>query len=295
MTQIRVALLSDIHGMLPSLDQALDEILTDPPDEIIVAGDFVGGPQSHEVIARLRALNAHFILGNGEVRILQMYNRDAPEAWWTHRQYDLTKWVFQHLTEDDFQFIASLPEQRSLQFGDADPIRVVHGTPWSVVQLMYPDEDPDLLAEALAFIDEKILVLGHIHQPGIYYMDGKLAVNPGALANNLNGKPQVSYATLTWEGDQWQPEIHVLAPDYEAIHACFVGTGFWEAAYPFSRAILESIHTGEDVPLAFLRAAAEHVRAAGLDEFDVVPDELWLAVGSNFPWKMDFNLEGNLG
>ncbi len=60
MTPFRVALLSDIHGMLPSLDRILEEILLDPPDEIIVSGDFVGGPQSHEVIARLRDLGRAF-------------------------------------------------------------------------------------------------------------------------------------------------------------------------------------------------------------------------------------------
>ncbi len=291
MTPIRIALFSDIHGMLPSLDQALNEMLTDPPDEIIVAGDFVGGPQSHETIARLRELNAHFILGNGEVRILEMYDGKAPKAWWTHRQFDLTHWVYQNLTEDDFQFIATLPEQRSLQFGDADPIRVVHGTPWSVVQLLYPDENPALLADALAYIEEKVLVLGHIHQPGIYKVNGKLAVNPGALSNNLIGMSQISYATLTWDGDRWQPEIHILAPDYTTIHTCFLETGFWDATYPFSRAILESIHTGEDVPLAFLAAASELGRAAGLEETDVVPDEIWLAAGEAYPWKMNFDLE----
>ncbi len=295
MTPFRIALLSDIHGMLPSLDRILEEILLDPPDEIIVSGDFVGGPQSHEVIARLRELDAHFVLGNGEVRMLEMHDGKAPEAWWTHRQYDLTHWVYQHLTEEDFQFLADIPEQLSLQFGDADPIRVVHGTPWSVIQLLYPDEDPDLLKESLAAIDENILVLGHIHQPGIHRVDGKVAVNPGALANNLNGKSQISYGTLTWHDGCWQPEIYTFTPDYEAIHACFVETGFWKAVYPFSRAILESIHTGEDVPLAFLTAAYENANKAGLDGVEVVPDEIWLSTEANFPWKMDLNLEENDG
>jgi len=288
MTPYRIAILSDIHGILTSLNTALDEILRDPPDEIVVSGDFVGGPQSHEVLARLRELNARFILGNGEIRILQMRERTAPPEWWTHRQFDLSRFVFERLTEDDLTFIATLPEQLHLAYNGADPIRVVHATPWSATELLYPDRNPALLAQALGAIEEKVLILGHIHQPGIYRLDGKLAVNAGALSNNLTGQSQISYASLDWSGEGWQPALHILKPDLAGIKASFIETGFYEAAYPFSRAFLESIYTGEDVPQNLLTAAFEQAAAAGLEEIDIIPDDHWLAAGENYPWKMEF-------
>ncbi|QRN82734.1 metallophosphoesterase family protein [Chloroflexota bacterium] len=288
MTSHRIVILSDIHGILASLNTALGEILRDPPDEIIVSGDFVGGPQSHETLTRLRELNCHFILGNGEIRMLQMHNRTAPEAWWTYRQFDLGRFIFNQLTEDDLTFISTLPEQLHLKFNGADPIRVVHATPWSTSQLMYPDRDPDLLQRALDAIEEQVLILGHIHQPGIYRVNGKLAVNAGALSNNLMGRSQISYASLEWEGDAWQPTIHTLQPDYEAIKSSFVETGFYEAAYPFSRAFWESIQTGEDTPYFLIESAFNRAKAASLAEIDFVPDEHWLAAGEEFPWKLDF-------
>ena len=288
MTPHRIVILSDIHGILASLNTALDEILCDPPDEIIVSGDFVGGPQSHETLARLRELDCHFILGNGEIRMLQMYEGTAPEAWWTYRQFDLGRYVFNQLTEKDLTFISGLPEQLRLALDGTDPIRVVHATPWSPVQLMYPDQHPQLLQQALEAIEEKVLVMGHIHQPGIYHVNGKLAVNAGALSNNLVGKSQISYASLTWDGEAWQPEIHTLQPDYKAIQNSFKETGFYEAAYPFSRAFLESLHTGEDTPYLLIKAAFERAAAAGLADIDYVPDEHWLAAGEEFTWKMTF-------
>ena len=284
----RIVILSDIHGILASLNTALDEILRDPPDEIIVSGDFVGGPQSHETLARLRELNCHIILGNGEVRMLQMHHRTAPEAWWTLRQFDLGRFVFNQLTEDDLNFIDTLPEQLQLTFNDADPIRVVHATPWSTTQLMYPDRHPDLLQRALDEVEEKVLILGHIHQPGIYHVNGKLAVNAGALSNNLSGKSQISYASLAWDGDAWQPTIHTLQPDYEAIKTSFVETGFFDVAYPFSRAFWESIQTGEDTPFFLIESAFQRAEAAGLKDLEFVPDEHWLAAGEEFPWKVKF-------
>ena len=288
MTSYRIAVLSDIHGILPSLNTALDEILCDPPDEIIVSGDFVGGPQSHEVLTRLRDLNAHFVLGNGEIRILQLHRKTAPPEWWTHRQFDLSRFVLNQLTAEDLAFISSLPEQLHLTYDGADPIRVVHATPWSIVQLLYPTQNPALLSQALEAIEEKVLILGHIHQPGIYRVDDKLAVNAGALSNNLTGHSQISYATLAWDGEGWQPEIHIQEPDLAGIKASFIETGFYEAAYPFSRAFLESIHTGEDVPHNLLVTAFERAEAAGLKDIDIVPDEYWLATGENYPWKMEF-------
>lgn len=288
MTPHRIVILSDIHGILVSLNTALDEILRDPPDEIIISGDFVGGPQSHETLARLRALNCHFILGNGEIRMLQMHAGTAPEEWWTYRQFDLGRFVFNQLTEEDRTFISTLPEQLHLAYNRADSIRVVHATPWSATQLMYPEQHPEMLQQAMAAIEEQVLILGHIHQPGIYRVNGKLAVNAGALSNNLAGKSQISYASLVWDGEAWQPSIHSLQPDYQAIHTSFRETGFYEAAYPFSRAFLESIHTGEDTPFYLIQSAFERAAAAGLVDINYVPDEHWLAAGEEFPWKLDF-------
>lgn len=288
MTAHRIVVLSDIHGILASLNTVLDEILRNPPDEIIVSGDFVGGPQSHEVLTRLRELNSHFILGNGEIRMLQMHEGTAPEEWWTYRQFDLGRFVFNQLTEEDLNFIATLPEQLHLVFNGAEPIRVVHAAPWSATQLIYPDRHPELLQQALEAIEENVLILGHIHQPGIYHVNGKLAVNAGALSNNLTGKSQISYASLAWDGGAWQPTIHTLQPDYDAITASFRETGFYEAAYPFSRAFLESIHTGEDTPFYLIESAFRHAAATGLVDIDYVPDEHWLAAGEEFPWKLEF-------
>ncbi len=103
---------------------------------------------------------------------------------------------------------------------------------------MYPDRDPDLLQRALDAIEEQVLILGHIHQPGIYLRGWQAGCECGALSNNLMGKSQISYASLVWDGEAWQPTIHTLQPNYEAIKTSFVETGFYDAAYPFSRAFL---------------------------------------------------------
>ena len=51
-----VAVISDIHGVLPALDTVLAEPLVKRADMIIVLGDIAAGPQPNEVIDRLLAL-----------------------------------------------------------------------------------------------------------------------------------------------------------------------------------------------------------------------------------------------
>ena len=50
----RLAVLADIHAIMPVLDQALAEIEQLGVEGIIVAGDMLAGPNPVEVLQRLR-------------------------------------------------------------------------------------------------------------------------------------------------------------------------------------------------------------------------------------------------
>jgi predicted phosphodiesterase len=283
-----IAILADIHGTLPPLEAVLAELCANPPDEIVVAGDFLGGPQPREVLARLQSLDCRFILGNGEINMLEMHRGTAPSEWWTHRQFDLSRWVYYRLDEGDFNFLEGLAEQRVLAPEGRAALRVVHGSPWDVTHLIFPDKNPEDLSRALAMVPEEVLVFAHNHLPGIFCRDGKLAVNPGSVGNNLNGDPRASYATLTWDGTAWYPELHFVAFDPDEVIKVFRRTGFLAANRPLARACLESILTAENTALDYILFASQKARKAGLDGFRAIPDDIWLAAESDFAWQYDF-------
>ena len=283
----RLAVIADIHGMLPSLETVLAEIMADPPDAIIVAGDIVGGSHPHQTLALLREYNCRMILGNGEANMLRMYRGTAPSAWWTARQFDLGRWVYQQLEKEDFEFLAGLPEQWTTEIEGTDPIRVIHGSPWDINKLMLPEKEPNIICKALETIHENFLIFGHTHKPGVYRHNDKLAVNPGALSNNLIGKPQISYAALVWDGQTWEPTIHTFKPDFDKIKQSFITTGFLEATRPLGRAFLESIFTGDNTTDAFILHAVDLAHKAGLAEFKPVPDEFWLQAAESYPWQLE--------
>ena len=288
MRSSKVAIIADIHGILPSLKAVLTDIQSDPPDEIIVAGDFLGGPQPQQVLDVLRGMGCKFILGNGELNMLKMHQGTAPEEWWTHRQFDLGRWIYRQLNKAALNFIAELPLQYVVHPNGCQPMRIVHGAPWDVYKLVFPRDDPNVLLRALRMIPEQVLVFAHNHLPDVIYLDGKLAVNPGSVSNNLNGDTRASYATLTFHDSVWQPRLHYVPYDLNEVVDVFMQTGFMQANGPLARAFLESILTGTNTAMDYINFAFQRAQKAGYGNLAAVPDEIWLSAEDSFPWQCNF-------
>jgi predicted phosphodiesterase len=60
-----VAVLSDVHGVLPMLDAVLAEPAVAEADLIVVTGDHASGPQPAEVLDRLIELGDRAVLVRG--------------------------------------------------------------------------------------------------------------------------------------------------------------------------------------------------------------------------------------
>lgn len=68
---MRIALISDIHGNLISLEAVLADIDREEADQIICLGDVATiGPQPREVVAKLKASGLTGITGNHESYLL---------------------------------------------------------------------------------------------------------------------------------------------------------------------------------------------------------------------------------
>jgi len=287
MASYRLIVIADIHGIMPSLEAVMADFQGVSADAIMVAGDFLGGPQPRETLDLLDSLDPLYLLGNGEAYMLKMHRGTAPDVWWTHRQFDLARWVYDHLDESDFAFLESLPEHWVIHPEGTQPLRVIHGAPWDVNKLVFPHKEPEVFERALKAIPEDVLVFAHTHLPEILRRHGKLAVNPGSVSNNLNGDPRATYATLTWGGEAWQPELHAVDYDLQDVVKAFRETGFLEAARPLSRGFLESILTGENTGADFIEHAFIEAEKVVFRNLNAVPDEIWLGAESTYPWKFD--------
>jgi len=299
----RLAVLADVHGNLPALEAVLADAQQHDVDGIIVAGDLVGGgPHSVEVIRLLRSLRAWMIRGNSENYFLDYDSGKSPDGWYTSYQWAVMRWSYHSLDRETLDFIASLPEQRVITLDGTAPIRVVHGSLQSPSGRIFPDRDPaklrwfreaGLLAlnldpagldVALSQLDEPVLVCGHTHIPWKQEQDGRLAFNPGAVCNPLDGDTRAQYALLTWQDGRWQVEHRAVAYNLDQIRAAFRESGLLAEGGAFARACLLGIETGQNVAGHFVSHVNELAAEAGFEDCAVVPDGIWARAVVTFDW-----------
>ena len=272
---MRLAVLSDIHAILPPLQAVLPEIKARQVDGIIVAGDMLAGPNPVEVLRLLRELDCWMIRGNQENYLLRFYNANAPDWWYTCRQWSFMRWNFQQLDQESLEFIASLPEQRSLSLPGTDPIRVVHGSPRDASELVFPEKDLPLLDLSLSLVPEPVLIFGHTHLSWQMRRAGRLGLNPGALSGNFTSKSCGGYAILDWDKDHWQAELCEVHFDVSLIRKSFEESGLFQAAGAISTYWLQSIETGIDILPRFIDYAFQMAHEAGYPQTPYVPDHIW--------------------
>ena len=282
---MRLAVLSDVHGNLPALEAVLGDMQRDAPDGLIVAGDLTGGPHTRQTLALLTAARAHMIRGNGASLLLEYAAGDGPAAWREALQFDMLRWDYRHAGAETLELLRSLPDERTVGLPGTPPIRVVHGSPRHPAESIYPERDPALLALSLGMTAEPVLICGHTHEPWSRVLDGKLALNPGAVCGPLNGFVGAQYALLSWDGTHWAVEHRAVLYDVGRVRTAFAESGLLDEGGALARAFLRSIETGRDAALAFLSHAYSLAEAAGHVDCEFVPDAAWQRAAATFAWE----------
>jgi putative phosphoesterase len=284
---MRLAVLADIHGLLPALEAVLEEIGRIGVDGYIVAGDLTIGPQPIETLHRLQSLQGWMIRGNNEEYLIRLDNGNAPTGWRTSRQWGPVQWAYQRIDRPSMAFIQGLPEQQVITIQGFDPLRIVHGSPRNVYEQVFPDRDPEILELALAQTIEPVLIFGHTHLPWKLARDGRLAFNPGAVCGPLNGDPRPQYALLSWEEDHWEVEHRRVEFDFEQVRAAFEQSGYLEEGGAMVRAVLRSIETGKDYGRDFVKSAYQMSAIAGYADCEFVPDDIWEMTAASYDWNKE--------
>ncbi|MGA3399818.1 MAG: YfcE family phosphodiesterase [Acetobacteraceae bacterium] len=159
---MKLGIVSDIHGNLVGLQKAL--AVMGPVDELLCLGDSIYQFRfANEVIALLKAVGAHMILGNHEEVFLSEAGTQARE---------------QHGVDRDLvAFVADQPHRRMLTYG-GKTVLMIHSTPWEPRgEYIYPhNEKLALFAEAGA----DFVLYGHTHAEVVRRIGGVVVVNPGS-------------------------------------------------------------------------------------------------------------------
>jgi predicted phosphodiesterase len=225
----QVAVLSDVHGVLPVLEAVLAEPDVERADLVVVTGDHAAGPQPVEVLERLMALGDRAVLvrGNADrelVALARGLEVDVPD--------EVSRWAAARLTERHVALLDGLPHPVTVDVDGFGPVLFCHGTPRDDEEVVLVDTRLERWAEAFAGLadDVRTVVCGHTHMPFVRLVDRRLVVNPGSVGMPY-GRPGGSWALLR----DGQVSLRHTAVDVDAaVEAVVAGS-----TYPDARAFAD--------------------------------------------------------
>ena len=175
---MRVALISDVHGNDVAFEAVAKDVERLACDRVLCLGDLVqGGPQPADVLARLAALGASCVLGNGDAFLLQV-PVSSPEPV-TEVHLAVREWTLSRLAPPDLEAIRRFPPTLELDL-DGTRALLFHGSPRSYDDVLLPDSEEAAL-DPYRGTAADLLAGGHTHTQWTRLVDGGLYVNPGSV------------------------------------------------------------------------------------------------------------------
>ncbi|MYR44136.1 metallophosphoesterase family protein [Streptomyces sp. SID5910] len=176
----RVAVLSDIHGVLPALEAVLAEPEVAAAERIVLTGDITAGPQPREVVELLRGLGERVLwVGGNADRELVEYRRGERDG----IPDPIGPYAAECLTDEQVRFLAGLPASLTLGVRGHGRVLFCHATPRDDEEVVLVDSRLDRWTEVFAGLpdDVRTVVCGHTHMPYVRLAHGRLVVNPGSV------------------------------------------------------------------------------------------------------------------
>ncbi|MBX3082773.1 MAG: metallophosphoesterase family protein [Anaerolineae bacterium] len=237
----RLAILADIHGNLPALEAVLADLAQFKVDQVVVAGDVINwGPFSPQVMQRVISEGWAVLRGNNELYLLDYETPRAPSHW---RFYTMPPFLHRQLSDRQVAMLAIWPDSLTLRFRDAPTVRVVHGTPRSHFEPIYPISTDVEIATMLAGVEETTFVCGHTHLPLDRQVGRWHVLNPGTVGVPLDGSPEARYMLLDGDERGWRATFRQVRYDNSPLFAEFERLHFVEAVGVIGQLVIEEFRT----------------------------------------------------
>jgi len=226
----QIAVLADVHGVLPALEAVLAERDVLAADVIVLAGDIASGPQPVETLDVLTELGDRvvWVRGNADRELVEMargqYDKEPPDA--------VSPWAAEQLRADQVELLAGLPT--TVTIGDA---LFCHATPRDDEEMVLVDSPISRWVTVFTGLpdDVRTVVCGHTHMPFARHVDRRLVVNAGSVGMPY-GAPGPSWALLTPDGVQLRraPLDAAKAAERIVAESTYPGREEWVAEYLLS-------------------------------------------------------------
>lgn len=215
---MRVAALYDIHGNLPALEAALQDVHAADVDLVVIGGDAVLGPMPRETLECLLAtpLPIQFIQGNCEREMLtQLAGGDPTSVPPAFRE--IMRWVGDQLLPEHRQVIASWPVGLQVEIPGLGDVLFCHATPRSDTECFTRHTPEDRLRPVFEGLDVSAVICGHTHMQFDRVIGRMRVINAGSVGMPF-GEPG-AYWLLLGPGVQHRQTTFDLARAADRIRA----------------------------------------------------------------------------
>jgi putative phosphoesterase len=175
-----VAVLSDIHGVLPALDAVLAEPAIQAASRIVLTGDIAAGPQPVQVLDRLLGLGDRviWVRGNADRELVELARGEVTDV-----GDPIAPWAAKQLSTDHVDWLAGLPHAVTVEVGCFGEVVFCHATPRDDCEVVVVDSRLERWAEVLADLPDQVrtVVCGHTHMPFTRLANTRQIINPGSV------------------------------------------------------------------------------------------------------------------
>jgi len=238
-----VAVLSDVHGVLPVLDAVLAEPDVEAAELIVITGDHAAGPMPVPVLDRLTGLGdrCRLVRGNADRELVAIRNGD----WSEHPE---SRWAAEQLRPDQVRLLAELPHPVHLAVEGFGSVVFCHGTPRDDEEVVLVDTRLEKWAEVFVGLeaDVRTVVCGHTHMPFIRLVDRRLVINPGSIGMPY-GRAGGAWALLR----DGQVALRHTAVDVDAAIAAVIAGSSYPDRSAWAQEYLRSANSDADALQAF--------------------------------------------
>ncbi|MCL5780815.1 MAG: metallophosphatase family protein [Firmicutes bacterium] len=225
---MRLAILGDIHGNLPALQQVLQDIQKEQVDAVYCTGDLVGyGPEPNEVLDLLRDVGVQSVMGNHDDAAgynLPVCGCAYPDEVMKGIGEKSLAWTKEKVNKVNREFLRGLPEQMEVLLPSSTAM-VFHGSPRAINEYIHRDTDEEILQELVEGTEASIFLFGHTHIPFVRTYKDRLFVNAGSVGQPKDGDNRSCYVLLECHPGGISIVFKRVPYDFQAVAARVIQAG----------------------------------------------------------------------
>lgn len=211
--ELRVAVVTDIHGNLQALHAVLDDMQRRGPfDQLIAGGDYcLSGPEPAEAFDLISDTADVLLKGNTDRDIVDEGSSDPDLG---DRKRAAIAWTREQLGAERIAALDALPFDERVE-PPGGVLHVVHANPCNLDDHLFPTMSEADVLTLIGDLDADVLVFGHLHIPYRRRAGGLRLFDVASCGLPRDGDRRAAWGSFAWSPETgWRGTIHRTAYDH---------------------------------------------------------------------------------